>query len=234
MRYLVLGGLCLSNMVPTCPNTPAGVRDTRLLIATNNTGKLREFGLLLNDVPFTLVSLTDVGINADVPETGSTFEENAVLKATAYARMSGLRTLSDDSGLEVEALGGEPGVHSSRYAGEGVTDTERIALLLRKLNNIDVSTEQWEARFRCVIAIATSDRSVQLHTGECYGKIIKTPRGRHGFGYDPIFLLPTLGRTMAELSTEEKNRVSHRSIAVRRAAKTLKRCVARTPGGHRK
>ena len=192
-----------------------------LLIATRNMGKLMELAPLLHDVPFTLVSLTEVGVDEDVQETGSTLEENAALKATTYARLSGLPTLADDSGLEVEALGGEPGPFSSRYAGEGATDAQRIAFLHHKLQNIP--EEAWQARFRCVIAVARPSQRLELYNGECYGKIVREARGPSGFGYDPIFLLPELGKTMAELSLEEKNLVSHRSIAARKAAAALSR-----------
>ena len=193
----------------------------KLLIATTNMGKLMELAPLLHGVPFTLVSLKEVGVDEDVQETGSTLEENAALKATTYARLSGLPTLADDSGLEVEALGGEPGHLSSRYAGEGATDAQRIAFLHHKLQNIP--EEAWKARFRCVIAIARPSRRPELYNGECYGKIVREARGSSGFGYDPIFLLPELGKTMAELSLDEKNLVSHRSIAARKAAAALSR-----------
>ncbi len=193
-----------------------------LLIATNNKGKLKELGSLLGDIPAELLSLEDVGIDFDVDETGSTFEENATLKAAAYARMSRMLTLSDDSGLEVDALNGEPGVRSSRYAGEGATDADRIAFLLRKLNNSGVPPADWTARFRCVVALASPKRLIGLHSGECAGRIVEIPRGDNGFGYDPVFLLTDRRKTMAELTTEEKNGVSHRSKATRKAAGALK------------
>ncbi|MDP6402629.1 MAG: RdgB/HAM1 family non-canonical purine NTP pyrophosphatase [SAR202 cluster bacterium] len=199
----------------------------RLLVATRNRGKLRELAALLADVPFTLVSLDDVGIDTDVEETGSTLEENATLKAVTYARLSGLPSLADDSGLEVEALGGEPGPLSSRYAGEDANDAQRIAFLHKKLDNIPEDT--WRARFRCVIAVAWLSEPVVLHTGTCEGRIVSSPRGSSGFGYDPVFFLPGLGKTMAELTPEEKNRISHRSVAARKAAEALKN-KAGTPG----
>jgi XTP/dITP diphosphohydrolase len=199
---------------------------SRVLIATRNPGKLRELASLMSGSPFSLVSLSDVGIETDVPETGSTLEENAALKATAYARLSGMVALSDDSGLEVEALGGEPGPLSSRYAGEGATDAQRIAFLLQKLNNIP--EDEWRARFRCVIAVAGPGRPAEIYGGECRGMIVSTPRGVNGFGYDPVFFLPELGRTMAELSPEEKNRVSHRSRAAEKAVAALVRRAAQT------
>jgi len=196
----------------------------KLLIATRNAGKFKELSALLSGCPFDLVSLADVGIGKEVPETGSTFAENATIKATAYAGESGMLTLADDSGLEVEALGGEPGPLSSRYAGEGATDAQRIAFLLRKLENVPES--DWDARFRCVIALAGPGRSVELYSGECRGLIVAGSRGRGGFGYDPVFLLPEAGKTMAELSPEEKNLISHRSAAARKAVEALRRMAA--------
>ena len=195
-------------------------RNPPLLIATGNPGKLRELVSILADCGLPIVSLADLGIDTDVPETGATLEDNAALKAAAYANMSGLLTLADDSGLEVDALGGAPGPMSSRYAGEGASDAERIAFLLAKLNNIP--EEQWSARFRCVIAVKAPDVPAELYTGICPGRIIRVARGENGFGYDPVFLLPELGRTMAELTQEEKDRTSHRGKAARKAARALK------------
>ena len=191
----------------------------KLLIATRNTGKLGELTDLLGDVPFDLVSLNDLGINVEVEETGDTFEENAALKAETYAQLSGLPTLADDSGLEVDALGGEPGVRSARYAGDDATDADRIAFLLRKLEN--VPQERWSASFRCVIALAWPGELTEFHPGACEGMIVPEPRGTNGFGYDPVFLFPKMNRTMAELTADEKNRLSHRSVAAQSAAKSL-------------
>lgn len=187
-----------------------------LLIATHNKGKLREYQELLRDLPVHLVYLDEVGIHEDVPETGSTFEENAIQKATAYARLSGLLTLADDSGLEVDALGGRPGVHSARYAGPNASDEARIRKLLADLDG--VPPEQRTARFRCVIAVATPEGDVITAAGTVEGVIADAPRGHHGFGYDPVFYLPDRGCTMAELPPEEKNRISHRA----RAAQAIK------------
>lgn len=191
-----------------------------LLVATRNAGKLAELRNLLRDAPYALASLADVGIHADVEETGATLEENAALKATTYARLSGLPTLADDSGLEVDALGGAPGVYSARYAGAGATDADRIAKLLA---NLAPHKPPWTARFRCVIAIARDGGPPELHAGACEGVIIAAPRGENGFGYDPVFLLPEFGKTMAEISDAEKNRVSHRGRASRKAAHALAR-----------
>ena len=191
-----------------------------LLVATRNRGKLRELASLLSDVPMKLLSLDEAGVEGEVEETGATFEENAVLKATAYARSSGLTTLADDSGLEVDALGGEPGVRSARYAGPDADDGARVRLLLSKLSETPSGRRQ--ARFRCAMAVASPNGSARTFAGECEGIIADAPRGRNGFGYDPAFLFPETGRTMAELSSEEKDAVSHRGMAARRAAAALR------------
>jgi len=193
---------------------------SELLLATNNKGKMREYKHMLKGLPFELVSPAEVGINAEVDEVGESLEENARLKATTLARQSRLLTLADDSGLEVDALGGEPGRLSARYAGEGASDRDRVEYLLSRLK--DVPKEERSARFRCVIAIATPDGEVELCSGECPGVIALEPRGEEGFGYDPIFYLPELGKTMAELTLEEKNRVSHRGRAAREAIELLR------------
>jgi XTP/dITP diphosphohydrolase len=192
----------------------------KLLLATNNEGKVREYKSMLRDLPLELVSLAELGIKTEVDEIGGSLEENARLKAIAFARESRLLTLADDSGLEVDALGGEPGRLSARYAGEGASDRDRVNYLLSRLK--DVPEEKRSARFRCVIAIAQPDGKVELCQGECEGVIALEPRGNLGFGYDPIFYLPGLGKTMAELTLEEKNRISHRGRAVREAIKLLR------------
>ncbi len=192
---------------------------TRLLIATRNHGKLRELSDLLGDVPFELVSLSNVGVDVDVEETGHTFEDNAVLKAETYRDLSGMLTLADDSGLEVDALRGEPGVRSARYAGPDATDDDRVQLLLKNLESIPEAS--WTAQFTCVIAIASPGEETRLFSGSCRGMIVQEPRGENGFGYDPVFLFPDLGLTMAELTPEQKNAVSHRALAVSKAANAL-------------
>ncbi len=193
----------------------------KLLLATGNKAKVREYKHLLKGLPFELVSLAELGINTKIDEVGESLEDNARLKATSLARESQLLTLADDSGLEVDVLGGEPGRLSARYAGEGASDKDRVDYLLSRLK--DVPEEKRSARFRCVIAIATPDGEVELCSGECPGFITLEPRGEEGFGYDPIFYLPQLGRTMAELTLEDKNRVTHRGRAARQAINLLRR-----------
>lgn len=191
----------------------------KLLLATNNRAKVKEYARLLQGIPYRIVSPEDVNISEQVEETGSSFEENAILKAKRYAELSGLTTIADDSGLEVDALGGEPGVRSARYAGEGSSDKERIDFLLKKL--ADVPWEKRHAQFRCVIAIAYPDGKVQICQGQCRGILTFKPLGDNGFGYDPVFYLPDLHKTMAELSMKEKNAISHRGKAAEEARKAL-------------
>ncbi|MDD4874362.1 MAG: XTP/dITP diphosphatase [Dehalococcoidales bacterium] len=194
---------------------------SRLLIATNNRGKLIELRNIFQGLPCEIVSPADIGIDLEVEETGSIFEENAILKSVAFARKSGLLALADDSGLEVKALGGKPGVLSARYAGTDATDTDRVKFLLSQM--LDVPLEKRQARFRSVIAITDpNDWHTELCSGECPGIITFEPRGLNGFGYDPIFYLPQLSKTMAELSREVKNSISHRGQAARNAIPILK------------
>ena len=193
----------------------------KLLLATTNKGKAREYQAMLKGIPFKLVTLSDENITLDVDETGRTYEANARLKALTYAKESRLLTLADDSGLEVYALGGEPGIRSARYAGKGVSDTERNAYLLSKLKN--VPEKERGARFVCVIAIAEPGGKVQIFQGECRGVITNAPRGANGHGYDPVFYVPELGKTMAELTMEEKNKISHRARAAAKARRALTR-----------
>jgi len=193
----------------------------KLLLATNNRGKARELKELFQELPFELVLPGELGITAEVDETGSSLEENARLKATVLAKESRLLALADDSGLEVDALGGEPGPLSARYAGEGASDKERVEFLLAKLKG--VPREKRTARFRCVIAIATPEGKVELCFGECQGLITFGPSGEKGFGYDPVFYFPGLDKTMAELPLDVKNKVSHRGAAAREAVEYLRR-----------
>jgi XTP/dITP diphosphohydrolase len=193
----------------------------KLLLATNNKAKVREYRSLLRALPFELVTLSEQGINTVVSEAGESLEENAELKAVAFSAESQLTALADDSGLEVDALGGEPGPVSARCAGEGASDEERVEYLLARLE--DVPWQKRSARFRCVIAIATPEGKVGFCSGECPGMITFEPRGEEGFGYDPIFYLPVLNKTMAELSLEVKNTVSHRGEAARKVPSVLAR-----------
>lgn len=196
----------------------------KLLVATHNRGKLFEYRELLGNLPLEFLTLDDVGIAHDVEETGASFAENARLKAQSYAEQSGLVTLADDSGLEVDALGGEPGVRSRRYAGENKTDAERNAYLLGRLRG--VPREQRSARFRCVIAIADPRGEVWTSEGTCEGRIAFDERGTHGFGYDPVFIVAPRGVRMAELDPAEKNRISHRGRAAAGAREILARLSA--------
>jgi len=189
------------------------------LLATHNRGKLVEIQSLLDGSGLSLVIPEEIGLQLAVEESGQTYAQNAALKARAFAEASGLLTLADDSGLEVEALNGEPGIRSARYAPRaGATDADRRAYLLERLHNLP---RPWLARFRCVIALASPDGDLRFAEGDCEGEIIPEERGQNGFGYDPIFLFPALGRTMAELDLQEKNQVSHRAQAVRAALPIL-------------
>jgi XTP/dITP diphosphohydrolase len=221
------------------------VEMVKLLIATNNNGKQIEFRELLAGWPGEILFPRDLGLSLDVEERGDSFAEIAVLKARAYACASGLPSLADDSGLEVDALDGAPGIYTARYAGPGASDADRYRKLLAALG--DTPTERRTARFRCAVALAypggkdadyeivgdsktaggqfaTSGLAGDLGPGQvavaegtCEGVIAFEPRGEHGFGYDPVFYLPEVGRTMAELSAELKNRISHRARAVQAA-----------------
>ena len=192
----------------------------RLLIATNNKGKLEEVQALLSGLPIELITPDRAGVELHVTEDGRTYADNAGKKAAAFARMSGLISLADDSGLEVDALNGAPGLYSARYVpGGSATDADRRAFLL---SNLRPHPRPWPARFRAAIAIAVPHGTVQTVEGECEGEIIPEERGTGGFGYDPIFFIPELGRTMAELDMEEKNRISHRARAIIKARPILK------------
>jgi XTP/dITP diphosphohydrolase len=197
------------------------IKPARLLVGSNNRGKLREYAELLRGINFELTTLSEQGITEEVEETGSNLKQNAIRKATAYAKLSGLTTMADDSGLEVDALGGEPGPLSRRYAGDNASDKERNDYLLTKLRNIP--WEKRTARFRAVIAIATPDGKVKTAEGVCEGIIAFDSKGTGGFGYDPIFYLPELDKRMAELSLAEKNRISHRAKAAQKARRILER-----------
>ena len=202
---------------------------SQLLLATNNQAKVREYRSLLQNIPFELITPAELGITTEVDEVGESLAENAELKATILAGESQLLALADDSGLEVDALGGEPGRLSARYAGENASDRDRIDYLLRRLK--DVPWDKRAARFRCVIAIATPDGKVEFCSGECPGIITFEPKGEQGFGYDPVFYLPGLAKTMAEIPPEVKNRISHRGQAARKVPRVLAKLTADKPAG---
>jgi XTP/dITP diphosphohydrolase len=182
-----------------------------LVVATRNSGKLREFRSLLLPLGNTILGLTDLSLDEEFEESGNTFAENARLKAMGYSRRTHLLVLADDSGLEVEALGGRPGIHSARYAGPGASDSDRVQKLLMELEKAGGARQ---ARFVCALALAQEGVLVRESEGACRGTILSEPRGANGFGYDPIFLFPELGKTFAELSAVEKNLHSHRARAV--------------------
>jgi XTP/dITP diphosphohydrolase len=185
--------------------------DRTLVIATRNGGKLSEFRNLLQPLGSTVLSLSDLLLNTEPEESGSSFAENARLKAIEYSRFTQYPVLADDSGLEVTALGGAPGIHSARYAGEGASDSDRIQKLLAEIQKTGGTRE---ARFVCALALAQEGIVLKEATGDCAGIIIDDPRGTNGFGYDPIFLFPKLNKTFAELNEEEKNQHSHRAKAI--------------------
>ena len=195
-----------------------------LVIATTNQNKLREYAGIFAGLPFELRSLRDLGIDDDVEETGATFAENAQLKAQFYAARAGLPVLADDSGLEVHALGGAPGVFSHRYAGPDATDADRNALLLQNLTGVPLHARL--ARFVCAIALARFDGVVEHVEGVLPGVIELAPRGSNGFGYDPLFYLLDENATLAELPAARKNQISHRALAARAAREVLERWVA--------
>ena len=191
-----------------------------LLLASNNRGKLDEMNALLAHLKIELLTPSQLALQLEIEEHGSSYTENATLKARAFARAAGVLTMADDSGLEVDALGGAPGIHSARYAPQtGATDGDCREYLLR---NLASKPRPWSAQFRCVIALVSpGDEQVHFAEGVCPGEIIPEERGDQGFGYDPIFLLPEFGRTMAEMSMQEKNHLSHRARAIRNAQPIL-------------
>jgi XTP/dITP diphosphohydrolase len=206
------------------------LKPIELLVATGNTGKLREIRALLDDLPITLVGLADFPNIEEVAETGSTFVENAALKALGYAQQSGVLTIADDSGLEIDALGGAPGVRSARYLGDHASYIDRMNSLLTALKAAnDVART---ARFVCAIAIA-SDKQELLYTteGTCEGRIAAWPRGSGGFGYDPVFLPEGFTKTFGELPAEIKNGISHRGRALAKAHQFLASLTATSATG---
>jgi XTP/dITP diphosphohydrolase len=195
----------------------------RLLLATNNRGKVGEYRDLLAGCGWEIVTPADIGLELDVDESGPDYATNARIKAEAFAEASGLLALADDSGIEVDALGGLPGALSARYAGPDGTDEDRVALVLRQMKG--VPPDKRACRFRCVIALVEPAGRVWFTEGECEGLVAETPRGENGFGYDPIFYLPDRGCTIAELPSDEKNATSHRGRAAWKACALLKEMI---------
>lgn len=191
----------------------------QVIIATQNKGKAKDFEALFGPLGYEVLTLRDVAKDMDVEETGVTFEENAILKAEAVAEALQTTVIADDSGLEIDALNGEPGVYSARYAGEAKSDEANIEKVLTKLEG--VPEEQRTARFRCVLAIASPNKETVTYSGSCEGMILSERRGDHGFGYDPIFFVPNEGKAMAELLPEEKAAISHRGNALRELEKAM-------------
>lgn len=195
----------------------------KLLVATHNQGKVAEFAEMLADLQVEWLSLDDVGLGQEtaVDETAPTFEGNAILKARAYAQQTGLLTLADDSGLEVDALNGAPGIYTARYGGTELTHVERYQFLLHNLH--EIPWEKRTARFRCVIALANPDGEILTTVaGTCEGMIAMTPAGDGGFGYDPVFYLPERQQTMAQVGSTVKHQISHRGQALHALAPNLR------------
>ncbi len=185
-----------------------------ILIATKNKGKAKDFESIFGPLGYTVKTLDDVASHLDVEETGSTFEENAILKAEALANELNTIVIADDSGLEVDALNGEPGIYSARYAGEAKSDDANIDKLLANLEG--VPAEDRTARFVCAIALAQPGKETVTYRGTCEGVIAKERRGEYGFGYDPIFFVPAQNKMMAELTPEQKSAISHRGAAIQK------------------
>jgi XTP/dITP diphosphohydrolase len=195
------------------------VKPMKILIATTNAGKKREIASLFEGTSFELIFPGDLGISTDVEETGTTYAENAALKAETLCGLSGMTTLADDTGLEVEALDGRPGLHSARYVGiQGATDADRRTKLLTELNS---KPAPWRARFVCVVALSAPGKPTMYFEGEVGGEIIRQESGEHGFGYDRLFWIPQVSKTLAELTLKEKNGISHRAMAVNKAIQYL-------------
>ena len=196
----------------------------KLLLATGNRGKVKEIMAILAGLEIPLVTPDMLGLDLEIVEDGDTYAENAAIKARAFCLASGMATLADDSGLEVDCLGGQPGLHSARFSPKaGATDADRRQLLLERLAGYPAP---WTARFCCKVVLARPDEPMLFFEGVCQGEIIAEERGENGFGYDPIFLIPELGRTMAELTLPEKNRLSHRAKAVQAAIPDLRKLLA--------
>ncbi|MGI6308136.1 MAG: ribonuclease PH [Dethiobacteria bacterium] len=195
------------------------VQKRKLILATHNQGKVAELQRVLASFPLEIISLRDLSGLPAVPETGSTFEENALLKAETISRLTGEMVLADDSGLEVASLQGKPGIFSARFAGESATDEENNTYLLKLM--AEVPPQERKARFVCAMALAVPGQKTAVVEGGCEGFIAAAPRGNHGFGYDPLFIFAGEGQTFAEMEPEHKNRVSHRGQALEKIKKLL-------------
>lgn len=195
--------------------------DNIIILATNNKSKVKEISEMMSGSDITFVSLVDAGINVEVEETGTTFEENALLKAREICKLSGKPTISDDSGLEIDALDGAPGIYSSRFMGEDTSYDIKNNALIEKLEN--VADPDRTARFRCCMALVLPDGREFVTEGAMEGIIAREPKGINGFGYDPILFIPEYNRTSAELSSEEKNNISHRGEALRKMIEVIKK-----------
>jgi XTP/dITP diphosphohydrolase len=191
----------------------------KLLLATRNSGKVREVARLMAHLAMELVSLDEEGISEEAEETGETFEENAAQKSLFYSSRSDLLTVAEDSGLEVDALDGRPGVRSARYGGSGLDDAGRVQQVLREMAAVEPSRRG--ARFVSCVALSRGGRLLETFRGTCEGVLLTETRGEGGFGYDPVFYVPDLGKTTAEISLADKNRISHRGQAFRRLASGL-------------
>lgn len=195
--------------------------DNIIILATNNKSKVKEISEMMSGSDITFESLADAGINVEVEETGTTFEENALLKAREICKLSGKPTISDDSGLEIDALDGAPGIYSSRFMGEDTSYDIKNNALIEKLEN--VADPDRTARFRCCMALVLPDGREFVTEGAMEGIIAREPKGINGFGYDPILFIPEYNRTSAELSSEEKNNISHRGEAFRKMIEVIKK-----------
>lgn len=195
--------------------------DNIIILATNNKSKVKEISEMMSCSDITFESLADAGINVEVEETGTTFEENALLKAREICKLSGKPTISDDSGLEIDALDGAPGIYSSRFMGEDTSYDIKNNALIEKLEN--VADPDRTARFRCCMALVLPDGREFVTEGAMEGIIAREPKGINGFGYDPILFIPEYNRTSAELSSEEKNNISHRGEALRKMIEVIKK-----------
>ncbi|OLQ51579.1 non-canonical purine NTP pyrophosphatase [Bacillus licheniformis] len=189
------------------------------IIATHNPGKVKEFKEILEPKGYDVKSLAEIGLTEEIEETGHTFEENAILKAEAVARAVNKMVIADDSGLSIDNLGGKPGVYSARYAGEQKDDQANIDKVLSELKGIE--KEQRTARFRCALAVSIPGEETKTVEGHVEGYIAEEPRGEYGFGYDPIFIVKDKDKTMAELTSDEKNKISHRADALKKLSKLL-------------